>query len=128
LLDVTEITKIAVSFHCDICNIFSTHYCRATAGMNGKMVIQKVGKYCEQNLVGCFHEIKINNGISHCFKRKKHTTSIVTHLTWNGPVRACRIATRSFCFNIEQFKISHPSQHTHKNQHYAELSAEGSNW
>ena len=43
LLNVTEITKIAVSFHCDIHNIFSTHYCRATAGMNGKMVIHLNG-------------------------------------------------------------------------------------
>ena len=68
--DVTEITKIAVSFHCGTCKALSTHFCRATAGINVKMVIQRVGKDPEQNLVGCFDEFKTNSGILHCFKRK----------------------------------------------------------
>ena len=52
LLDVTEITKIAVSFHCDTRNDFSTHSCRAPALTNIKMVVQEVVRDPEQNLVG----------------------------------------------------------------------------
>ena len=62
LLDATEITNIAVSFHCGTSNTFSTRSCSATAGLNVKMLIQKVGKCPEQDLVGY--------GILHCFKRK----------------------------------------------------------
>ena len=40
--------KIAVSFHCDTHNTFSTHSYRANAGINVKMVIKKVGKDLEQ--------------------------------------------------------------------------------
>ena len=48
----------------------STHSSKATAGIKVKMVIQKVGKDHEQNLVKFFEEFNINNGILHCFKRK----------------------------------------------------------
>ena len=63
LLGVAEITINDVSFHSDTNNTFSRHCYRATAGLNVKIAIQKVGKDPEQNLVGCFDELKINNGI-----------------------------------------------------------------
>ena len=63
-------TKIAVSFHCDTYNTFSTHSCTATAGIKVKILIHRVGKDPEQNLVGCFDEFTIDSGILHCFKRK----------------------------------------------------------
>ena len=49
-------TKIAVSFHCDAYGAFSTHSCRATAEINVKMIIQRVERDPEQNLVGCFYD------------------------------------------------------------------------
>ena len=49
-------TKIAVSFQCDKCNAFSIHSCRATTGINVKVVIQNVVKDPEQNLVVCVDE------------------------------------------------------------------------
>ena len=69
-LAVTETTKIAFYFHCDTCNTFSTHSCRAAARINVKIVIQNIGKGPEQSLVGCFDECKFSSGISHCFKKK----------------------------------------------------------
>ena len=41
-----------------------------TAGINVRMVIQKVGKDPEQNVVGCFDEFESNSGILHGFRRK----------------------------------------------------------
>ena len=38
--------------------------------VNVKIVMQKVGKGPEQNLMMYFDEFKINNGILHCFERK----------------------------------------------------------
>ena len=67
LLDVTEVAKTAASFHCDTCKAFSTHSCRATPGVNVKMVIQKDPAH---NLLGCFEEFKTNNGILCCSKRE----------------------------------------------------------
>jgi len=66
-LGVTEITKLAISFHCDTPNTSSTHSCRATAGINVKMIVQKVRIDAEQNLMGCFAEFKINSRILPCF-------------------------------------------------------------
>ena len=66
LLGVPEIT-INVSFHSDTNNTFARHCYRATTGVNVKLAIQKVGIDPEQNLVGCFVELNINNGILHCF-------------------------------------------------------------
>ena len=71
--------KIAIYFHCDTCNPFSLHSCRETAGINVKMVIQKVGKDPEQNLMGCFDEFKIYNRILHYFKRKNIPQNRDTH-------------------------------------------------
>ena len=62
--------KIAVSSQCDTYDAFSTHDCRATNGINVKVVIQNVGNDPEQNLVGCFDEFQINSGILHGFKRE----------------------------------------------------------
>ena len=56
---MTKITKIAVSFQCYTHNTFSTHSCRATTGVNDRVVIQNVGIDPEQNLVGCFDELKL---------------------------------------------------------------------
>ena len=53
---VTKMTKNAVSFQCDTCNAFSTHSCRATTGINGKVVMQNVAKDPKQNPFGCFDE------------------------------------------------------------------------
>ena len=69
-LDVIKITRIAVSFHCGTRNAFLTHFCRAPDLTNVKIVIQKVGKDSEQNLMGCFAEFKINSGILFCLKRR----------------------------------------------------------
>jgi len=44
LLDMTEITKIVVSFHCETCNAFSTHSFQATVVVNVKIALQKAGK------------------------------------------------------------------------------------
>ena len=55
--------KVAVPVHCDTFNAFSTHSCRATAEINIKMVIQKVERDPEQNLLGSFDDFKINSGI-----------------------------------------------------------------
>ena len=46
-------TTTAVSFHSDTRNAFF-NTCKPTGGINVKLVIQKVGKDPEQNLVGCF--------------------------------------------------------------------------
>ena len=98
-LAVTNMNKIAVSVQCDTQNAFSTHSCRATTGINVKVVIQNAGKDPEQNLVGCFDEFKTNSGILHCFKKEKYTTSIMTHLTWNGPkCVTCVILSFIHCF------------------------------
>ena len=67
---MTEITKIAVSFHWDTFSAFFTLSCRAPAVTNSKMVLQKVVGDPEQKLVGSFAEFKINCGILHCFRRK----------------------------------------------------------
>ena len=69
-LDVTEMVKTAVSFHCDTHNALSTHSCRVPAVTNVTTVIPKVRKDAEQNLVGCFAEVKINSGTLLCFKRR----------------------------------------------------------
>ena len=53
-----EVTKIAVSFHCGTRDAFSTHSCQAMVVTNVNMVIQKVGKGPEQNLIGHFAEFK----------------------------------------------------------------------
>ena len=57
-LDKTKMTKIIVSFQCDMHNTLSAHSCRATTGINFKVVIQNIGRDPEQNLVGCFDEFK----------------------------------------------------------------------
>ena len=51
-------------------NAFSTHSCRATTGINGKVVMQNVAKDPKQNPFGCFDEFEIDCGILYCFKRK----------------------------------------------------------
>jgi len=53
-----------------VTHAFSTHSCWTTAGLNVKMVIQKIGKDPEQSLVGCFDEFKIRNGILRYWKGK----------------------------------------------------------
>jgi len=67
LLDMTEITKIVVSLHCDTRNAFSIHSHLATVVKNIRIVMQNVGKDLEQDLVGCFAEFKINSRILPCF-------------------------------------------------------------
>jgi len=51
---VTEISKIAVSFHSETHNALVTHSCRATAGINVKAVLQRAGKDPEQDPVRMF--------------------------------------------------------------------------
>ena len=41
-LDMTGITRIAVSFHCETHNAFVTHFCQATVVTNVEIVIQKL--------------------------------------------------------------------------------------
>ena len=43
LLDMTEMTTIAVSFHCDMHDAFLTHSHQAAVVTNVKVVVQKVG-------------------------------------------------------------------------------------
>jgi len=56
---MTEITKIAVSFHWDTCSAFFTLSCRAAAVTNCKMVLQKVVGDPEQKLVGLLLNLKL---------------------------------------------------------------------
>ena len=68
---MTQLSKIAVSFHCDTRNAFSIHSHLATVVKNIRIVMQNVGKDLEQDLVGCFAEFKINSSILHCFTASK---------------------------------------------------------
>ena len=53
---------------------------------NVKIVIQKVGKDPEQDLVGWFAESIINSGVIHCSKRINRLP-VLRHTTWNGLIR-----------------------------------------
>ena len=70
LLDVIEITKIAISFHCDTANTFSKDSLHATVMTNVKTVMQKIGKDPEKCLVWFFSNLKVYTGILHCLKSK----------------------------------------------------------
>ena len=72
-------TQSFLSFQCDTCSTFPTHSCRTTTAINVEVVIQKIGKDPEENLVGCFDELKINCGILHCFKGKTYRQYHDTH-------------------------------------------------
>ena len=74
LPNVTEVSKIAISFHCDTQNTFSTHFCRASAGVNVKILdieCQNIESWKDSEKIcwSCFDEFEIS-GILCCFKRK----------------------------------------------------------
>ena len=52
-------TKIAVSFQCDTGNDFSTHSCKASTGINVKVVVNNIAKDAEQTLLVVLMNFKL---------------------------------------------------------------------